>query len=401
MIKVIKRDSEVVEFDKGKIVSAIEKAMKYGSGVHNKKIAVTIAEEVELVALQLNDVTVSQIENMVYNKLILHGDKATAKAYEGYRAIQEYKRQVNTTDIDVLGLIDSINEEVMTENSNKDAKLVSTQRDLIAGEVSKDMVKRKLYPPHITQAHEDGAIHLHDRDYLLQKMFNCCIPDLKDMLDNGTVINGKMIETPKSFQTACTITTQILAGVASSQWGGTSINGIDRILAPYVRKSFKKYLKEVELEQTEHYDGVNNIIANEIAWERTKKEISNGIQTIQYQINTLNSSNGQSPFVTLLMYFEPDSEYANESALITEEILKQRIQGVKNEVGVYITPSFPKLIYVLDEHNIHKDSEYYYLTELSAKCTAKRMYPDYISAKKMKEIYDGNVFVPMGKQLVA
>ena len=290
--KIVKRDGDIVNFNKDKIVQAIEKAMKNGSGIYEKEIAIRIADEIEIVAKDLDNLTIHQIEGLVYNKLINYDHKETARAYEGYRAIQEYKRKTNTTDIDVLGLIDSINDEVMNENSNKDAKLVSTQRDLIAGEVSKDMVNRKLYPPHIVQAHNDGAIHLHDRDYLLQKMFNCCIPDLKDMLDNGTVINGKMVETPKSFHTACTITTQILAAVASSQYGGTSINGIDRILAPYVRKSYDKYLKEVELEQFNYYGGVDDSVSEKIAWERTKKEIKNGVQTIQYQINTLNSSNG-------------------------------------------------------------------------------------------------------------
>jgi anaerobic ribonucleoside-triphosphate reductase len=234
-------------------------------------------------------------------------------------------------------------------------------------------------------------------DYIIQPMFNCCLINLEDMLNNGTVINGKKIDTPKSFQVACTVTTQIIAQVASGQYGGQSINGIDRILAPFVRKSYDKLLAQVIEEQVEVYGMEPNMEkAKEIAWKRTRKEVKDGIQTIQYQINTLMTTNGQAPFVTLFMHFDPKSEYAKEAALIDEEILKQRIQGVKNDANVYITPAFPKLIYVLDEHNIHPDAPYYYLTELAAKCTAKRMYPDYISAKKMREIYDGNVFSPMG-----
>lgn len=274
---------------------------------------------------------------------------------------------------------------------------MSTQRDLIAGEVSKDIARRKIIPTDILEAHDSGAIHFHDMDYIIQPMFNCCLINLEDMLNNGTVINGKKIDTPKSFQVACTVTTQIIAQVASGQYGGQSINGIDRILAPFVRKSYDKLLAQVIEEQVEVYGMEPNMEkAKEIAWKRTRKEVKDGIQTIQYQINTLMTTNGQAPFVTLFMHFDPKSEYANEAALIDEEILKQRIQGVKNDANVYITPAFPKLIYVLDEHNIHPDAPYYYLTELAAKCTAKRMYPDYISAKKMREIYDGNVFSPMG-----
>ena len=232
-------------------------------------------------------------------------------------------------------------------------------------------------------------------DYAMQSCFNCCIINLKDMLENGTVINGKMIETPKSFQTACTITTQIIAQVASAQLGGQSINKIDTILAPYVRKSYLKYLQQAKDEQ-KLYGMLNESLAEKIAWDRTRLEVRAGCQTMQYQINTLQTSNGQSPFCTFLMHFEEDYEYAKEAAMITEEILRQRYQGVKNEKGVYVTPTFPKLIYVLDEHNIHDDSEYRYLTDLAITCSAKRMYPDYISAKKMKEIYEGNVFAPMG-----
>ena len=311
--------------------------------------------------------------------------------------MQSFKRHINTTDDNILGLIQLTNKDVMDENSNKNSKVVSTQRDLISGEVSKDIARRKLIPLDIVQAHDSGAIHFHDMDYIIQPMFNCCLINLKDMLTNGTVINGKKIDTPKSFQVACTVTTQIIAQVASGQYGGQSINGIDRILAPFVRKSFNKVLKAVVEEQKDIY-GIEPDMekAREIAWKRTRKEVKDGIQTIQYQINTLMTTNGQAPFVTLFMYFTPDYEYAREAAMIDEEILEQRIQGIKNEQDVYVTPAFPKLIYVLDDHNVHPESPYYYLTQLAAKCTAKRMYPDYISAKKMREIYEGNVFSPMG-----
>ncbi len=395
---VIKRDGRVVPFDKEKIIRAIEKAMNSPSGMFEPGIALEIATEIEEFANTINkDITIYQIEDQVYYKLIQHNNPQTAKAYESYKAVQSYKRQINTTDDSIIGLLNDANEEVANENSNKNAYIVSTQRDLIAGEVSKDIAKRKIMPTDILEAHETGAIHVHDMDYLIQPMFNCCLINLKDMLDNGTVINGKMIDSPKSFQVACTVTTQIIAQVASAQYGGQSINGIDRILAPYVRKSYDKYLSQVLEEQKEIYKiDIDMEAAERVAWKRTRKEVKDGVQTIQYQINTLMTTNGQSPFVTLFMHFEPGYEYAKEAAAITEEILLQRYEGIKNDAGVYVTPAFPKLVYVLDEHNIHDDSDYFYLTELAAKCTAKRMYPDYVSAKKMKKLYEGNVFAPMG-----
>lgn len=398
-MEVIKRDGTKVPFDKNKISLAIEKAMNSSSGIYQEGVADKIASEIEEECKVLDHpVSIYSIEDIVYYKLIENNNPATAKAYESYKSIQAYKRNTNTTDEGIIGLINNTNEELIDENSNKNAHIVSTQRDLIAGEVSKDIARRKLIPLDIIQAHDSGAIHFHDMDYIIQPMFNCCLINLKDMLDNGTVINGKKIDSPKSFQVACTVTTQIIAQVASAQYGGQSINGIDRILAPYVRKSFNKYVKQIIEEQKDFYGiedpDMETVI--KIAWRRTKKEVKDGIQTIQYQINTLMTTNGQSPFVTLFMYFKPDFEYAKEAALIDEEILTQRYEGIKNSDNVYITPAFPKLIYVLDEHNVHEDSPYYYLTKLAAKCTAKRMYPDYISAKKMREIYEGNVFAPMG-----
>ena len=398
MLEVIKRNGERVPFNRDKITVAIEKAMNSSSGIYEEGQAAKIASEIEAYAASIQkDLTIYAIEDQVYYRLLKYNNPATARAYENYKTIQAFKRQTNTTDDDVFGLLNNTNLEVLDENSNKNGHVVSTQRDLIAGEVSKDIARRKLIPADIVQAHDSGAIHFHDMDYIIQPMFNCCLINLEDMLANGTVINGKKIDTPKSFQVACTVTTQIIAQVASGQYGGQSINGIDRILAPYVRKSFKKYMKAVVEEQREVY-GIEPDMekAEEIAWKRTKKEIKDGIQTIQYQINTLMTTNGQAPFVTLFMYFQPDYEYAREAALIDEELLRQRIQGIKNEANVYVTPAFPKLIYVLDEHNVREGSPYFYLTKLAAECTAKRMYPDYISAKKMRESYEGNVFSPMG-----
>lgn len=397
-MEVIKRNGLKVPFDKMKIVIAIEKAMNSFSGIYEAGQAQIIADEIEDFAKTINGpMTIHGIEEQVYYKLIKYGNPATAKAYESYRSVQEFRRHNNTIDEQVVGILNQSNIDVLDENSNKDAKVVSTQRDLIAGEVSKDIARRLIIPADIVLAHDSGAIHFHDMDYIAQPMFNCCLVNLEDMLTNGTVINGKKIDTPKSFQVACTVTTQIIAQVASGQYGGQSINGVDRILAPFARKSFNKYMKAVIEEQKEIY-GIEPDYekAEEVAWKRTRKEIKDGIQTIQYQINTLMTTNGQAPFVTLFMHFEPGYEYEREAAYITEEILKQRYEGIKNDKDVYVTPAFPKLIYVLDEHNVHPDSKYYYLTKLAAKCTAKRMYPDYISAKLMKKYYEGNVFAPMG-----
>lgn len=398
MLAVIKRDGTEVPFDEQKIAIAIKKAMNSSTGIFEEGQAEKIAGEIREFANTLGKkMSIGDIEDHVYYRLIKYENPATARAYENYKAVQRFKRVTNTTDNNILGLLHSTNIDVIDENSNKNSKINSTQRDLIAGEVSKDIARRMIIPTDIVQAHDEGAIHLHDMDYIIQPMFNCCLLNLKEMLDNGTVINGKKIDSPKSFQVACTVTTQIIAQIASGQFGGQSINGVDRILAPYVRKSYNKYFDQAVSEQKEIY-GVEPDLekAHKIAESRAKREIKDGIQTMQYQINTLMTSNGQAPFVTLFMHFEQGYEYEAEAAMIQEEILKQRYEGIKNEEDVYVTPAFPKLIYVLDEHNIHQDSKYYYLTQLAAKCTAKRMYPDYISAKKMKEIYEGNVFSPMG-----
>ena len=389
MIKVIKRNGQEVDFDKNKIAIAIKKAMNSSTGVYVEGLAEKIATEIETFAVTLGKkMTIYDIEDHVYYSLIKYDNPATARAYENYKAVQTFKRLKNTTDESILGLLDKTNLDVINENSNKNAVLASTQRDLIAGEVSKDIARRMLIPVDIVQAHDEGAIHLHDMDYLIQPMFNCCLVNIGDMLDNGTVINGKMVESPKSFQVACTVMTQIIAQVASGQFGGQSLNIAH--LGKYLRKSYNKHLKLAKEILKDEKDALN------IAKAMTKKELEAGIQTIQYQINTLMTTNGQSPFVTLFMYIEDGFEYEKEVSQIVEEIIKQRIQGIKNEKGVYITPAFPKLIYVLDENNIHQDSKYYYLTKLAAKKKKKRMYPDYISAKKLKENYEGNVFGPMG-----
>ncbi len=389
MPEVIKRNGEKVAFDRGKIVIAIEKAMHSSSGVYIEDQALEIAKEIEELANSKDlPLSIYDIEGEVYYRLIQNDNPATARAYESYKSVQQYKREQNTTDEDILGLLNETNEDLMDENSNKNAVIASTQRDLIAGEVSKDIAKRKMIPADLVEAHESGAIHIHDMDYFIQPIFNCCLVNMKDMLDNGTVVNGKMIETPKSFQVACNVMTQIIAQIASNQYGGQSIN--ISCLGKYLRRSYEKNLSLA-------LDTLGDIeLAEKMANQMTKKDLESGIQTTQYQINTLMTSNGQAPFVTLFMWLEDDDQYVDEVAMIIEEILKQRIQGIKNDAGVYVTPAFPKLIYVLDENNINKDSKYYYLTSLAIRCTAKRMYPDYISAKKMRANYEGNVFSPMG-----
>ena len=379
-MKVIKRNGEKVNFDKVKIKKAILKAMIHGSGIIREDIADKIAQDIEHIAIYLNEIEVKTIEDTVYQMLTDLDQHLTAKAYEGYRAVQEFKRKINTTDNSILTLVTGSNDDVMNENSNKDGRIIPTQRDLVAGEISKDITRRKLLPAHIVQAHDEGVLHFHDMDYFLQPMFNCCLINLKDMLDNGTVINGKMIDSPQSFHVACIIMTQIIAQVSSSQYGGQSLNV----------KHLGKYLKLTE-------DKYRELLSNEEDVKlMVKRELESGVQAIQYQINTLTTLNGQSPFVTLFLEIDEKDEYKQYTALIINEILKQRLKGVKNEKGVYITPTFPKLVYVLDEHNCLKGGEFDFVTETAVKCSSKRLYPDYISAKKMREIYEGNVFSPMG-----
>lgn len=409
-MQVIKRDCTEVPFDKSKISSAILKAMKNGSGIVKPKIAEDIATEIELECKDKDEVNISEIESMVYDKLITKKQRLTAKAYEGYRSIREFQREnENTTDEEIEELLTGKSEYWMSENSNKDEKLVTTQRDYMAGIISKDMCRRSLLPPEIVQAHDDGIIHFHDIDYFGQKaIHNCDLVNLEDMLQNNTVISGTLIEKPHSFSTACNIATQIIAQVASSQYGGQTITLSH--LAPFVDISRKKIFNEVadEFEYIEKSDAkFENLddfkMIKDITEKRLKEEIKKGVQTIQYQVVTLMTTNGQAPFLSICMYLNevPEGQIRDDLALIIEEVLKQRIQGVKNEQGVWITPAFPKLLYVLDENNTYKGSKYYYLTELAAKCTAKRMVPDYISAKIMKELKiddngNGNVYPCMG-----
>ena len=386
-MKVIKRDGLEVEFDKEKIENAILKAMKNGSGIVKPKIARKIAEEIE--ESIVDNISVTQIEKEVYNLLIKYKQKDTARAYEGYRAVQEFRRNNNTTDESILTLLNKTNEEVIKENSNKNSTVASTQRDLIAGEVSKDIARRKLIPTYIIQAHEEGAIHWHDMDYTISPIFNCCLINLEDMLENGTVINEKLVETPKSFTTACTVATQIMAQVSSNQYGGQSIT--IKHLAPYLRKSYEKTYKHYAEDK-----GFTTLMAEDLAKDIMMKELKDGVQTIRYQLSTLQTSNGQSPFATIYLEIEVGNEYEEEMALICEEMIKQRLEGMKNYKGQEIGEAFPKLVYLLDEHNSLEGGKYDYITRLSAECTAKRLVPDYQSAKMMRQNYEGNTFAPMG-----
>ena len=390
-MKVIKRDGTIVDFDRSKIVVALSKA---NDAVEPQERASD--EQIEKIVCYVESrkrqrYLVEDIQDMVETQLMELGKFELAKTYIIYRYTRALVRKANTTDESILSLIQNANKDVMEENSNKNAVMAATQRDLIAGEVSKDLTRRVLLPEKISKAHDEGAIHFHDADYFLQPIFNCCLINIGDMLDNGTVMNGKLIESPKSFQVACTIMTQIIASVACSQYGGQSVD--IRHLGKYLRRSYDKFVKQLE------EIGAGELSQEEIekiAKERLQDELRSGVQTIQYQINTLMTTNGQSPFVTLFLNLQADDEYLEENAMIVEEILRQRLEGIKNEKGVYVTPAFPKLIYVLDEHNCLKGGKYDYITKLAVKCSAKRLYPDYISAKKMRENYEGNVFSCMG-----
>ena len=390
-MKIIKRDGRVVDYDRQKIAVAIEKANGEVRG-REKASKEDIKEIINYIEdLDKKRMLVEDIQDIIEEQLMEKGKFELAKKYIVYRYNRALVRKANTTDESILGLIRNENKELAEENSNKNTLLASTQRDYIAGEVSRDLTRRLLLPEKIVKADKEGVLHFHDADYFVQPIFNCCLINIGDMLDNGTVMNGKLIETPKSFQVACTVTTQIIAAVASNQYGGQSVDL--KHLGKYLRKSYNKFKKKL----TEKYGGkLSKNLIEEMVNDRVKEELAAGVQTIQYQINTLMTTNGQSPFVTLFLHLEEDDEYIKENAMIIEEILKQRIQGIKNEVGVYVTPAFPKLVYVLDEHNCLKGGKYDYLTKLAVKCSAKRMYPDYISAKKMRENYEGNVFSPMG-----
>ena len=388
---VIKRDGQEVNYNRSKIIVAIGKANE--EVPEEERISDQEIEEIVsyVETRKRKRILVEDIQDIIEQKLMALGKFDLAKRYIVYRYTRELVRRANTTDDSILSLIKNSNKEVMEENSNKNATAASTQRDLIAGEVSKDLKKRLLLPEKIAKAHEEGILHFHDADYFVQPIFNCCLINIQDMLDNGTVMNGKLIESPKSFQVACTVMTQIISAVASSQYGGQSVDL--KHLGKYLRKSHDKYEKAYRAHFGDEFD---DDTIEKLVQDRLKDELKSGVQTIQYQINTLMTTNGQSPFVTLFLNLDENNEYIEENAMIVEEILRQRLEGIKNEKGVYVTPAFPKLIYVLDENNCLKGGKYDYITKLAVKCSAKRMYPDYISAKKMRENYEGNVFSCMG-----
>ena len=397
--KIIKRNGEEVDFDQAKIVNAITKANKEVDRIHQmtayqiEAVASSIAEQVQKAPHAVN---VEDIQDMVETGIMEVRGYEVAQKYVRYRYRRELKRKSNTTDNGILTLLDHVNEEVNQENSNKNPMINSTQRDYMAGEVSKDLSERVLLPEEIVRAHKEGIIHFHDSDYFAQREHNCDLINLEDMLQNGTVISETMIEKPHSFFTACNVTTQIVAQVASNQYGGQSFSLAH--LAPFVDISRQKIRDAVVEERTACGDSLDENTINHIVENRLKTEVKSGIQTIQYQLITLMTCNGQAPFVTMYMYLDevPEGQTRDDLAMIIEEVLRQRMQGVKNEKGVWITPAFPKLIYVLDEDNITEESKYWYLTKLAAKCTAKRMVPDYISAKIMRKMKNGAVYTCMG-----
>ena len=385
---IIKRDKSVEDFNPDKIKNAILKSMKFGIGNINENIADEISVNIYNVFVnEKTPPTVEQVENLVYYELVKNGFEGVAKAYEGYRAVQEFKRHKNTTDEGIISLLNSTNEDVLKENSNKDGNIAATQRDLIAGEVSKDIARRKLLPTNIVQAHDEGILHYHDMDYAIQTIHNCCLINLEDMFENGTVINDKLVETPKSFSTACTVATQIMAQVPSNQYGGQSIT--IKHLAPFLRVSFDKYHKK-------YLEKCDKNLAYDLATERMMEELKSGVQTVRYQLSTLQTTNGQSPFATVYLEIIEGDEFEREQALICEEMIKQRLEGMKNYKGQEIGETFPKLIYVLDEHNCLEGGKYDYITELCAECNVKRLVPDYQSAKIMRQNYEGCNLPPMG-----
>lgn len=389
-MKIVKRDGKIVDYDREKIRVAIGKAND------------TVPEEDRITSRQVENIIkyieglkrkrmlVEDVQDLIEQKLMSLDKYVLAKEYITYRYTRALVRKANTTDESILSLIKNSNKELAEENSNKSTTLASTQRDYIAGEVSRDLTKRILLPEKISKAHDEGILHFHDADYFIQPIFNCCLINISDMLDNGTVMNGKMIESPKSFQVACTVMTQIIAAVASNQYGGQSVDLSH--LGKYIRLSKNKFIKQIKKTHKE----LSKEVVESLAMDRLEDEVKAGVQTIQYQINTLMTTNGQSPFVTLFMHLKEGDPYIEENALLFEEVISQRYEGIKNEKGVYVTPAFPKLVYVLDENNCLKGGKYDYLTKLAVRCSAKRMYPDYISAKEMRKNYKGNVFSPMG-----
>lgn len=401
-LKIKKRNGSIVSFNSEKIKNAIIKANNKMKTRDDRLVIKEIEEIVSMIegtysrayrfykrSADHDIPSVEFIQDEIERELVRRNKYILAKEYMTYRHQRALARKKNTTDESILSLIRNENKELAEENSNKNTMLASTQRDYIAGEVSRDISQRILLPERIVKAHKDGVLHFHDLDYFIQPIFNCCLINIKDILDNGTVMNGKMIESPKSFQVACTVTTQVIAAVASNQYGGQSVS--IKHLGKYLKRSEDKFRKEL----SPLFEN-NNETLEKVVSIRLKDELKAGVQTIQYQINTLMTTNGQSPFVTLFLHLDLEDPYYKYTAMIIEEILRQRIEGIKNEKGVYVTPEFPKLIYVLDEHNCLEGGEYDYLTEIAVDCSTKRMYPDYISAKIMKEQHDGQVFGIMG-----
>jgi ribonucleoside-triphosphate reductase len=398
-VKIIKRSGEEAVFDGNKIIAAITKANH--EVTEDKRLTEEQIRQIELdVEANCKNLTraasVEEIQDLVENGLMKSGKFEVSRKYITYRYQHALVRKTNTTDEKIMSLIECNNEEVKQENSNKNPTVNSVQRDYMAGEISRDLTRRFLLPADIVKAHEEGIIHFHDSDYYAQHMHNCCLVNLEDMLQNGTVISETMIERPKSFSTACNIATQAIAQIASSQYGGQSITLSH--LVPFVDVSRQKFRRAVRQEFEQAGMEADEKQINEIAEMRVKEEIKRGVQVIQYQVITLMTTNGQAPFITVFMYLDevPEGQLRADLAMVIEEMLNQRILGVKNEKGVYITPAFPKLIYVLDEDNVREGTKYWYLTQLAAKCTAKRMVPDYISAKKMKEYKNGDVYPCMG-----
>ena len=404
MNKVIKRNGQEVDFQIEKIEKAISAANNEVEGVD--KISVvglrSIVDEVERQCERATHaLNVEDIQNIVEETIMEEGYFEVARRYVRYRYQRELARKANSTDATILSLIDSTNEEIKQENSNKNPVINSTQRDYIAGEVSKDLTRRLLLPQDIMEAHDAGIIHFHDSDYFATREYNCCLVNLKDMLQNGTVISGTKIDKPHSFRTACNVATQIVAQIASNQYGGQTISLTH--LAPFVRISKEKIATQLDEECAISKIDLSSEARKEIIDLRLRREIAEGVQTIQYQVNTLMTTNGQAPFVSVMMYLNEEPEYKEEVAMISEEVFKQRIKGTKNEVGVYVTPTFPKLLYVLEEDNTYEGTPYFYLTKLAAKCIAKRFMPDCISEKVMLQTKidkngDGHCYPCMGER---
>lgn len=389
--QVIKSHGKTQPFDSRKIYKAITQAMKCGSGILNKRLANLIVEETVDKFSKKKEVTTEEIDKFILNKLNEYGQNLTANSYERYKTIKAYQKQKDIIDEEISGIVNQTNKAVLDENSNKDGRLISTQRDLIAGTHSRSYCERVLFPTHILHAHQEGLIHIHDTDYLIHDgCFNCMLINVKDMLDKGTVINGHMIESPKSLMTAATIASQISLQISNGQHGGQTITLSH--LAPYVRVSREKIYKN----EKKHHPNASEEEILKAVEDNLHQEIASAMQTLQYQENTFSSANGQTPFVSLFLYISEDKEYEEETAMLIEEVLKQRLLGMKNEDGVYVTPAFPKLLFVLDENNVPEDSKYHYLFKLAVKCSAKRMNPDYISAKIMRQQFENEVFPCMG-----